>query len=205
MDYIETNKSNTHIYLLQLKILVYMMSSEILILVDREKMDLYKGALEGLKSSYIKWGFKIDKTFIPMVFRGDLDLLGEFKEFHMEHFDENQIFGREFLFIIRDSVDDTLKKRFNNFPIFNYGYWQIYDIPATLLLFHKNSQGFDPDIILNHQGTKKIFDSSYFLSKGVLESSLEKFLQGHFTIFKCYPIGGSFSIDTWKGIVYKIF
>jgi len=186
-----------------------MMTGEILILVDKKKMDVYKGALESLTTSYIKWGFKLDRTFIPMVFRGDLDLLGDFEEFHMEILDESQILGREFLFIVGDSVDDTLRKRLNNFPIFSYGYWQIYDIPASLLLFHRNSQGFDPSIILNHQGTKKIFDSSYFLSdlisEGVLESLLENFLPKHFTVFKCYPIGSPLSIDTWKRIIYKVF
>lgn len=180
------------------------MTDEILVLVDDTEMNTYKGSLENLKKSYSKWGLNLDETFSTMTFRGELGILKNFTELHMNHFDENQILGREFLFIVVDSIGDTLRKKVNNFSMFSHGFWRIYGIQASLLLFHKKAPEFDPNIILNRQGTKRIFDSSYFLPVEALESLRRDFLHSDFTIFKCYPIGGSISIDIWKKSFYVV-
>ena len=186
------------------------MNNEILILVDEIALDVYKGAINVLKESYTKWGLILDNIYDSMVFRGDLSVLGNFTEDYMEYFDEKQALGKEFLFVVGDSLDDTLREELNKFPIFNYGYWKIYDIPAHILLIHKDPKTQDYNTILRQSGAKKIFESSYLINNDVLE-----FIKGQFegeeksdtwfTTFKCYPIGGIVSIDTWKSSFYKVY
>ena len=178
--------------------------NEVLILVDEKAMDEYRGSLEDIKKSYTKWGFKLDEKYDTMIFRADLNVLGNFKDFHMEYFDEKQALGKEFLFIIRDSIDDILKDELNQFPIFNYGFWTIYDIPAYILLIHRNSLEHNDDIILKKYKAKRMFKSSYLLSKDSFELINKEYEEKEkFTIFKCYPIGGEISIDTWKERFYN--
>lgn len=186
------------------------MSDEVLILVDEEAIDEYEGAIDGLKKSYAKWGLALDETYITMTFLGDLSVLENFTEFHMDYFDKNQILGKVFLFIIADSLDILLREEINKFPIFDYGYWQIYDIPAYILLIHKSSRIDNANTILEQYKKTEIFKSSYLLPKNVLKFISNEFEEDRrpsveFTIFRSYPIGGVLSIDTWKDSFYKVY
>lgn len=177
------------------------MYNEVLILVDEMALDEYKGILESLKKSYAKWGFKLDERFDSLTFRGNFSILKNFKDFHMEYFDEKQALGKVFLFIVGDSIDDRLKDELNQFPIFNYGFWTVYDIPAYILLIHRNSHEHNDDVfnILKKYRAKRMFKSSYLLSKDSFELINEEYGDNEkFTIFKCFPMGGKISIDTWK-------
>ena len=69
------------------------MLNELLILVDETALDEYKGVLESLKKSYAKWGFRWDESFDSLTFRGNFSILKDFKDFHMEYFDEYIIFS----------------------------------------------------------------------------------------------------------------
>ena len=176
------------------------MYNEILMLVNEIAMDEYKGSIENMKKSYFKLGFKLDEKYDSMIFRANLSVLRNFTEFHMEYFDENQALGKEFLFIIKDSNDDMLKDELNKFPIFNYGFWTISDIPIYILLIPRNSLERNGDVLLRKYQAKKIFKSSYLLPKNSMElisEEKEKPIKG-FTIFKCYPIGDLAIINTWK-------
>lgn len=183
------------------------MGNELIILVDEPAMDTYEGSIVGLKNSYTKWGFTLDERFSSLTFRGDLGVLGKLTEFHMDYFDENQALGKEFLYIISDSLDEELRNNLNKFPIFDYGFWSVYDIPAYILLVQKDSQ--INIAILRQYGAKKIFSSSFFIPKNSLnlinlEFSKEKETGKKFSVFKCYPIGSLVSIDVWKNSFYKL-
>ncbi len=171
------------------------MSEELLILVDEEKMDTYKGALYNLRKSYIKWGLRSDNTFKSTVFWGSLDLLGDFTEIHISHFDENQALGRVFLFIVKNSLNEKIKGEIKDF---NYGFWGIYDIPVYLLLIHKNSRKQLSDILVN-KNARVICSSSYLFFESL--SNIDE----EVSVFKCYPLGGKTSIDTWKSLFYKTY
>lgn len=185
------------------------MCNEVLILVDEAGMDVYEGRIDGLKKSHTKWGFTLDETFNTMTFRGDLGVLGKLTEFHMDYFDKNQALGKEFLYIICDSLDEGLRDDLSKFPIFDYGFWIVYDIPAHILLVHRSSQINDPDDILRQSGAMKIFGLSYFIPKNSLNLLSAEFAEGgevkmKFSLFKCYPIGNLVSIDVWKKSFYKL-
>jgi len=173
------------------------MMFEVLIVVDKDRMNQYKGALESLTKSYTKWGFILDKTFKTMIFRGNFDLLKDFNEIQRDHFDENQAFGRLFLFIIINGTPFLLE-RINNSPLFSLGYWMIFDVPTNLLLTHIDFHKYNSDIMLVLQGLKQIVDGSYLLSEQDLESLKNKNIIGDFTIFKCYPIGSSTLDEVWR-------
>ncbi len=171
------------------------MSDELLILVDEEKMDTYKDALHNLRESYIKWGLRSDKTFKSTVFWGSLDLLRDFTEIHITHFDENQALGRVFLFIVKNSLNDKIRREIEDF---NCGFWSTYDIPVYLLLIHKNSKKQLSDILVN-KGARIICNSSYLFFESLSGINEEV------SVYKCYPLGGKTSIDTWKSLFYKTY
>ncbi len=186
------------------------MDRGILFLANEVALDVYRGAMNGLKRSYLKRGFVLVELFDTLVFRGDLSVLGNFTEDHMQSFDEKQALGREFLFVIGGSLDDALREELNKFPMFNYGYWKIYDIPALILLIHKGSKTQDYNNILRQSGAKEIFESSYIINSNVLEFINQQFEVEEdsntcFTTFRCYPIGGVVSVDTWKNSFYKVY
>lgn len=177
------------------------MYNEVLILVDEMALDEYKGIIESLKKSYAKWGFKLDERYDSMIFRGDFTILNNFEDFHMEYFDENQALGKVFLFIIRDFIDSMLRDELSQFPIFNYGFWTVYDIPAYILLIHRNLNEYNDDVfnVLKKYRAKRMFKSAYLLSKDSFELINEEYGGNEkFTMFKCFLIGGEISIDTWK-------
>jgi hypothetical protein len=179
------------------------MGNELLVLVNEPAMDAYKGAIADLKSSYTKWGFNLDEKFSTLTFRGDLRIFKKLEEFHMEYFDEKQALGKIFLYIVRDSLDQKLRNELSKLPIFDCGFWSVYDIPAYILMVHKNSQA--NDALLRRHGAKKIFGFSYFIPKDFLDViSLESpYEMTKFSVLKCYPIGNSVSIEVWKDSFYK--
>ena len=105
------------------------MVGKVLILVNRFALDWYNGIIEDIKISYSRWGFKIDDKYDSLVFWGEIGALRGFKDIHLEYFDENQALGKIFLFIVVNSLDNTLVTRLSRFPVFMYGFWSIYKTP----------------------------------------------------------------------------
>jgi hypothetical protein len=176
--------------------------TEILILVDSIAMDSYKGAIDELKRGFINLGFTLDRKFALMVFRGPLEILKIFNESKMEYFDENQALGRMFLFISADRPFEELKKKTFQFPIFNLGNWEIYNVLANILLVYRNRIPIFAFNELDRFGTK-IFSYSYLLRSDLLDQVYD-FTTKEGEIFSCYLVGGQVSIDIWKSSFYNL-
>ena len=174
---------------------------EILALVDPIAMDSYKGAIDELKVGFINLGFILDGNFASMMFRGPMGVLKEFNESKLEYFDENQALGKMYFFFVTDHLGDMLTElnQYSNLSIHN---WQIYDIPAYVLLIYNKVALTSVVNKLRGFNTKEVLKFSYLLREDSLEQSLRLFSKEG-EIFKCYPIGGEAYVSRWKNSFYK--
>lgn len=178
--------------------------NEVLILVDDGILS--KGHINNL----IDWGLDLDSKYNSLLFRGGISVFNYFKESHMEYFDEKQVLGRIFIFLVNNPPNSLQVEKIAKFPLFSHGYWSVYEIPAYILLIHRGLYTTKISVILEENKAIPMINSSFFLPKsalGLIQNIFmrEQISSEEFSIFKVYYVGSRGSIDVWKSTYYIVF